>query len=147
MFRRRMKHSRGLKVNLFPPPSSSGSEGASRGYQLGSAARRKAVRGWGPREALLLGVGAQPGSARATPPTWLLPATMHSKTTAGPWGTVSVLTLLPNSHLGKGTHKFNGIEILGGDETWRKQDSKEKAGPWAVPVAWAPSIVGGDVDP
>lgn len=42
-----MKHSRGLKVNLFPPPSSFGSEGAFQGYQLGPAAGRKVMRGWG----------------------------------------------------------------------------------------------------
>lgn len=42
-----MKHSRGLKVNLFPLRSSSRSERAFQGYQLGSAAGRKVVRGWG----------------------------------------------------------------------------------------------------
>lgn len=37
-FRRGKKHRRGLKVNFFPHPGSSGAKGASRGYQLGSAA-------------------------------------------------------------------------------------------------------------
>lgn len=46
-FRRGKKHRKGLKVNFFPHPGSSGAKGASRGYQLGSAAGRKATRGWG----------------------------------------------------------------------------------------------------
>lgn len=49
-FRRRMKHSRRLKVNIFPFPSSSRSEGASQGYQLGSGTGGKAVRAWGLRD-------------------------------------------------------------------------------------------------
>lgn len=42
-----MKRSRRLKVNIFPFPSSSRSEGASQGYQLGSGPGGKAVRVWG----------------------------------------------------------------------------------------------------
>ena len=55
-----MKHSRGLKGNLFPLQSSSGSEGAFQGYQLGPAAGRKAMRGcgaWGARVAVPAGCG------------------------------------------------------------------------------------------
>lgn len=42
-----MKHSRGLKVNHFPPPSSLRSEGAFQGYQLGSVAGMKVIGVWG----------------------------------------------------------------------------------------------------
>lgn len=85
-FRRGKKRRRGLKVNFFPHPSSSGAEGASRGYQLGSAAGRKATRGWGAQGASVA-VPARCGtSAGATPPTFLLPTVGCGETTVSPWG-------------------------------------------------------------
>jgi len=99
-----MNHRRGLKVNLFPSPSSSRSEGTFQGYQLGSAAGREAMRGRG-------AWGAGP---------------------AMPTGHRDVLTLLPDSGLGEGTAQSHGHRNsegrpnLPGGGSWR---AKKRQGP------------------
>lgn len=132
-----MKHSRGLKVKLFPPPSSSRSERAFQGYQLGSAAGRKAVRGWGclgHQEGLAGGHG---GSARLSEshPSHLAAACN------GAWGDNGVTLgyryrnrhpyAAPRQLPGKGhTHIHGYRNIEGGTKPprWRKQDSKGNTG-------------------
>lgn len=75
-----MKHRKGLKVNIFPHPRSSGAEGVSQGYQLGSAAGRKEMRGWGS------GHGNTRWTQQGTPSDQLLPESVHGKSAASSQG-------------------------------------------------------------
>lgn len=115
-----MKHSRGLKVNLFPPPSSSRSEGNFQGYQLGSAAGRKVMRSWGAwgtRTAIPTGCGGSAQLSKSHP-------TDLAATCNGAWRDNSVTLgyhyhnrhpyIAPRQPLGKGHTQIHGDRHTGG---------------------------------